>query len=192
MFEPYPCARSSSTRGLKIEIGLKTMLVASILIECIGLLFGPWEILLVVVVALMLVGVMTPPIAFFERHRFKRPWAIPGTVSPQRSAHPAWGQVCARNAGLSCPPVARVAQAREHRGGLPARAGHHLGDDGRFHCGHSVAVSRCAPNLFGSTSVITSEREIDTLVAAGGPGVVMACAHTSGDAASSSACGRRS
>ena len=73
--EPVSPERSEP-RGLKIEISPRTLLYA--VLTCLGawLIWQLWTVVLVVVVALVLVGTLDPMVAWLERHKMRRGWAL--------------------------------------------------------------------------------------------------------------------
>jgi predicted PurR-regulated permease PerM len=63
-------------RTLRIEVATPTLLKALCVVGFVWLLLQIWPILLVIAVALMLVGMLAPPIAWLERRGLRRPFAI--------------------------------------------------------------------------------------------------------------------
>lgn len=61
---------------LRIDVTSATILKAVLAIAVVWLLLQLWPIVLVIAVALMLVGVLAPPIAWLERQGIRRPFAI--------------------------------------------------------------------------------------------------------------------
>ena len=62
--------------SLHIEIGLRSLLLAAVVVGLVWLLPQLWSVVLVVVVALMLVGALVPPIRWLESKGMRRGWAI--------------------------------------------------------------------------------------------------------------------
>jgi predicted PurR-regulated permease PerM len=63
-------------QSLHIEIGLRSLLLAAVVVGLVWLLPQLWSVVLVVVVALMLVGALVPPIRWLESKGMRRGWAI--------------------------------------------------------------------------------------------------------------------
>ena len=64
------------TRVLRVELGLSTMLIAVFGVGLVWLLLQLWPVLLVIVVALMITGMLGPPVTWLEGKRVSRGWSI--------------------------------------------------------------------------------------------------------------------
>ncbi len=62
--------------SLRVELNARTFLFAAVATASVWLLAQLWPVLLVIAVALMIVGTLTPFVAFLERHRVRRNHAI--------------------------------------------------------------------------------------------------------------------
>jgi predicted PurR-regulated permease PerM len=63
-------------RRVQIDIGRPTILFVAVAVAAGWLLLKLWVVVLVIVVALMLVGMLAPPIAWLEQKGMRRGWAI--------------------------------------------------------------------------------------------------------------------
>jgi predicted PurR-regulated permease PerM len=76
---PLPESRPSAdkkTRVVRFEISPATMLQLILIVACLWLLIRLWPVFLVLVVALLIVGTMSPAVSWMEARRVKRGLAI--------------------------------------------------------------------------------------------------------------------
>ena len=76
---PHPESRPSAdkkTRVVRFEISPATMLQLILVVACMWLLIRLWPVFLVLVVALLIVGTMSPAVSWMEARRVKRGLAI--------------------------------------------------------------------------------------------------------------------
>jgi predicted PurR-regulated permease PerM len=75
---PPPAGRPvKRTPAVRFEISIPTMIRIIIVVACIWLLIRLWPIFLVLVVALLIVGTMSPAVRWMEARRIKRSLGIP-------------------------------------------------------------------------------------------------------------------
>ncbi len=63
-------------RGIHIEIGFRTMLLAGVAVGLLLLLVALWPILVTIIVGLMILGMLAPSAAWLERRGLPRFWAV--------------------------------------------------------------------------------------------------------------------
>ncbi len=73
---PLPMRRARRASTLKVELTLRTALIAVASLGSVWLAIQLWPIALVVVVSLMIVGALNPLVEWLTRHRVKRLYAI--------------------------------------------------------------------------------------------------------------------
>ena len=73
--DPAPPERAEG-RGFKIEISARTLLYIVLTCAAVWMLWQLWTVVVVVVVALVLVGTLDPMVAWLERHKVRRGYAL--------------------------------------------------------------------------------------------------------------------
>ena len=73
--DPAPHERAEG-RGFKIEISARTLLYIVLTCAAVWMLWQLWTVVVVVVVALVLVGTLDPMVAWLERHKVRRGYAL--------------------------------------------------------------------------------------------------------------------
>ncbi len=73
---PPPPPRPRRATIFKVELSIRTALIAVATVASVWLALVLWPIALVVVVAIMIVGALNPLVEWLQRHRVRRPYAI--------------------------------------------------------------------------------------------------------------------